>query len=327
MRGKKPTQKQMVSERKNSEEKAVKHKLPLAEGIESMGEAPEWGPSSFSILRGQLADPARFDAAVEDLLAGTRAGSIRNAILQDAKFVLSRVVYDGWKKHVSEPFFYAGKWESQPKDVQKLDASIMVMGLHDVIATSKKVAKSKASGPAVDAMRAFCAEVLPLSQMVAALKDKVVKGRAPSTGPSKPENSNKIVKTCPVCFRSIAVQRGTMAHHGFQRPGFGSQTASCPGIRFKPLEVSSEGLEWLISTLQERLAGAHQAYDKRATCPEFFLVRQNYNGPPVRVNRDDPLWPRAFKRHIAELQSEIRSLEHELPLLQKKLADWRPEQS
>jgi len=47
---KKTNAKQVVSESKNSEKKAVKHKFPLAEGIENMGEAPEWGPRYFSIL-------------------------------------------------------------------------------------------------------------------------------------------------------------------------------------------------------------------------------------------------------------------------------------
>ena len=68
-------------------------------------------------------------------------------------------------------------------------------------------------------VRSFAAEALPLAEAVVSLKDKVVKGRAPSTGPAKPVNPNKIVKTCPCCFRQIAVTDGTMAHHGYQRPG------------------------------------------------------------------------------------------------------------
>ncbi|CAM3648700.1 hypothetical protein [Bordetella flabilis] len=281
-------------------------------------------PRQFPILRDSLADPSRFDMAVEQVLAGVEAGSIRNVVWRDAKETLSRIVDKAWKLHVSEPFFY-GKWESHPEDVRLLYNSIMVMGLHDIISTSKKVSRSKASGPAVDAMRTFCAEVLPLSEAVASLKNKVVKGRAPSLAPSKPVNPNKVVKTCPVCFRRIAVQRGTMAHHGYERPGSGWQTASCPGIQFKPLEVSSEGLEWLISTLHAQLATATRAYDSRGTHPEFLLVKRMYNGPLERVTRDDPLWPQAFRRHVAQLEGEIAGLKREIPFLEKKLEAWEPE--
>lgn len=282
-------------------------------------------PDQFPILRAVQRTPTRFDAAVEQVAAGVNSGAIRNVVLQDVKFTLSRIVDEAWKKLVSEPHFYAGKWEGQPEDVRSLYQSITIMGLHDVIATSKKVKKTKAQGPVVDAMRTFCAEVLPLAEAVASLKDKVVKGRAPSSGPAKPENPNKVVKTCPVCFRSIAVLRGTMAHHGYQRPGEGWQTASCPGIRFKPLEVSSEGLEWLIATLRKRLADLKDAHANQATRPEYLMAKRTYNGKAEKITRDDPLWKRVFARHIAEVESEMGGLERELPTLDKMLADWKPE--
>lgn len=280
-------------------------------------------PDQFQILRSIHSTPARFDAAVEQVVAGVESGAIRNVVLQDVKFTLSRIVDEGWKKLVSEPYFYAGKWQEQPEDVQALYNSISIMGLHDVIAASKKVAKSAATGPAVDAMRAYCAEVLPLSQTVASLKDKVVKGRA--LGPAKPENPNKVVKTCPVCFRPIAVLRGTMAHHGYQRPGQGWQTASCPGIRFKPLEVSSEGLEWLIGILREQLATLEVAYRNRNKKDSLMVSKPGRMFEFETITKDSPEWKRHFDAFVAKLQSERKSLRRELPTLDKMLADWKPE--
>ncbi len=277
------------------------------------------------LLRTAARSPSRFEVAVERVLAGIEVGSIRNAEYQDVKYEISRAAEDAWKNHVSGPFFDGGKWETLPLDVNELYDSIMILSLHDVISTAKKVARSKATGPAVDAMRAYCAEVLPLAEAVASLKDKVVKGRAPSAGPSKPVNPNKVVKTCSVCFRAIAVVGGTMAHHGYTRPEMGWQTASCQGIRFKPLEVSSEGLQWLIAALRERLDARKLAYAKRATHPEFLMTRQGRDGAAVKVVRDDPLWPQLFARHVGELRSEIAAIERDLPVLDKMLADWKPE--
>lgn len=169
-------------------------------------------PTQFPILRSIQSTPTRFDAAVEQVVAGVESGAIRNVVLQDVKFTLSRIVDEAWKKLVSEPHFNAGKWQEQPEDVQALHDSISIMGLHDVIAASKKVAKSAATGPAADAMRAYCAEVLPLSQAVASLKDKVVKGRAPNTGPAKQEkpliNPGKTVPNENVTKEGIEVKVG-----------------------------------------------------------------------------------------------------------------------
>ena len=277
------------------------------------------------LMRAAARSLARFDAAVGCVLAGIESGSIRNADYQDAKYELSRAAEDAWRNHVSGPFFHAGEWERQSQDVADLHASIMILSLHDVIATAKKVAKSKAEGPAVDAMRAYCAEVLPLAEAVASLKNKVVKGRAPSAGPSKPVNPNKVVKTCPVCFRPIAVVAGRMAHHGYTRPEIGFQTASCAGIRFKPLEVSSEGLQWLIGALRKRLESRKLAYAERATHPEFLMMRRGRNDAAVKVLRGDPQWPQLFARHVNELRAEMAAIERELPTLDKMLADWKPE--
>ena len=277
------------------------------------------------LLRAAARSPSRFEVAVEQVLAGVEAGSIRNVAYQDVKYELGQAAADAWNNHVASPFFHGGKWEGLPLDVNELYDSIMILSLHDVIATARKVARSKAQGPAADAMRAFCAEALPLAEDVASLKGKVVKGRAPSAGPSKPVNPNKVVKTCPVCFRPIAVVGGRMAHHGYKRPEIGWQTASCEGTRFKPLEVSSEGLQWLIGALRKRLESCKLAYAERTTRPEFLMTRQGRNGVVVKVLRGDPLWPQLFAHHVDELRSEMAVIERELPTLDKMLADWKPE--
>lgn len=115
-----------------------------------------------------------------------------------------------------------------------------------------------------------------------------------------------------------------MAHHGYQRPGHGLQTASCAGVRFKPLEVSSEGLQWLITTLHSRLAGLRLAIANQATEPEFLMVKSRARDKVEVSRRTDASWKKAFARHIAEVESEIPQLEHELPILERKLADWAP---
>lgn len=283
----------------------------------------EMTPESFPLVRGALRNTRSFDAALEVILDGDAAGSIRNTAWKDAKDTLSRAVYETWPRLVNEPHFH-GRYAELSKDLQDLYNGVLVMGLHDVISTAKKVAKTKATGPAVDAMRAFCDEVLPLSLLVASLKDKVVKGRVASDAPAKPVNPNRIEKTCPCCMRGIAVVRGTMAHHGYQRPGHGWQTASCAGVQFEPLEVSPKGLEYVVRTLRAQLEANQKAFAERATQPEYLLGKRERKGPMERIARGDPLWPRLFSAHVVELEYSIRVLRADLPPLEKMLAEWQP---
>jgi hypothetical protein len=289
-------------------------------------ETSEIRPEQFPMLRALCRNPSVFDSAIDDISGGLVHGSIRNVTLNEAKFTLSRLVDDLWEAQISEPFFYGGKYQKRSEEVNALHDDIMIMGLHDVIGASKKIAKSTSKDPVVDAMRAYFKEVLPLSMAVASLKDKVVKGRAPNTAPAKPENPNKVVRTCAVCFRAIAVlggKEGTMAHHGFTRPGTGWQTSSCPGIRFQALEVSSAGLQWLIGQLKAQLENTQAAHRGRNKLKSLMVTK---NRTLVTVTPESPDWKRHFESAVASWESEIRSLQREIPALEKKLSDWTPKE-
>lgn len=278
----------------------------------------------FPMLRASRTDTRRFDDAIDAIAEGQANGSIRNVVFQEVKYILGNIVEEVWKKQVCEPHIY-GQVKTLPKEVEELYWSISLMGLHDVISTSKKVAKCKVDHPAVDAMRGYCKEVLPLAEAVAELKQKVVKGRVVGAAPAKPVNPNKVVKTCPVCFRPIAVVNGAMAHHGYHRPGIGYQTASCNGVVFPPLEVSNAGLVWLIGSLRKRREDQSQAYADRHSKPETLMARRERKGPLEKITRDDPFWPSTFARYVNEIQQEIAAITHALPELEKRLAAWKPE--
>lgn len=281
-------------------------------------------PENFPLLRQAISRTERFDQAVRAIASGVETGTIRNVDYKAAKEALGRAADQAWKNEVSEPFFYAGRFQDQPEAVRKLQDSIMIMSLHDVLTTARKLAKTTATGPAVEAMKAYVDEVLPLAEAVASLKDKVVKGRAPRSEPAKPVNPNKIVKTCACCFRAIAVMPGgTMGHHGYQRPGDGYQTASCPGIRFRPLEVSDEGLRYIITVCEDQLSRASAALGDSDTITSLTLPGRR--GQPLKkISKQDAGWANTLLSYKFGLESEIRNTEAALGSLRQRLAAWKP---
>jgi hypothetical protein len=279
----------------------------------------------FPSLREARVKPHHFDAAVAKLDEGIRAGSIRKVEFDDAKSTLSSAIYNGWSECVRRRFFNAGAYRSLPRDVQDLDFSISMHGVSSIIPTSKKLAKTKVTGPVVDAMRAFVAEVMPLALAVESLKDKIVKGRKPSTGPSKPVNPDKIVGTCGVCQRAIAVgPDGKMVHHGYERPGYGYQTDSCNGIRFRPLEVSPEGLEWVIEVTTAQEANLANALETRDVLTELHDYNTPRGVPPKRVLKGDPGWDRLYRQTISKWELDLVLLRYGLERDRAQLAVWVP---
>lgn len=103
-------------------------------------------------------------------------------------------------------------------------------------------------------------------------------------------------KTCQCCWRPIFAGTGTIAHHGYERPGYGYQTASCMGAKFLPFEVSRGRLGDLIEMLKDRLAGAIAARaDAEA---EKHPIAREYKPRPalMPITRPSRRLPDALRR-------------------------------
>jgi hypothetical protein len=282
-------------------------------------------PDKFPLMLKHAKRPEVMLSYLQNLSRAVEAKQIRNVELSDMKFSMSNVVDTVWKQEVCEPFFFGGKYREYTGDlaeVGKLYDSINVYGLHDCIAAKKKLDKTKLVHPAVTRMKAVLDELFPLAQTVADMKPFIVKGRAPSTGPSKPVNPDKDVKTCPCCFRGIAVLDGTMAHHGYRRPGGGYQTPSCSGVRFKPFEISNEGTIWIRERTKEHL---HHSQGLLKALPEIKTLPAT--GPRqeiIQIDRSDSRWDRTYQYRKFEIEGDISSDRNSIREYDLRLKDWKP---
>lgn len=89
--------------------------------------------------------------------------------------------------------------------------------------------------------------------------------------------------TCQCCGRDIQSNTGTVAHHGYQRPGEGWQTASCMGAKHLPIEADYSVLVRYIDGLKSGLTSMETARENTAneTTPVKFsytvyVKRQGY---------------------------------------------------
>jgi len=86
---------------------------------------------------------------------------------------------------------------------------------------------------------------------------------------------------CQCCSRAILANLGTIAHHGYERPGHGWQTGSCMGAKELPFEVDRSALGRMIKFLRDRLARAeeHRAAIKAEKLPIVFNYESQLIGP------------------------------------------------
>jgi len=267
----------------------------------------------------------RFENMLDILNAAMEQGSIRNAVFKDVKEVAGRLCEDSLEYLVKDPFFY-GRANEQPEELLDLYYKMYISGAHILTSLKKRIDKLTIDNDCSQAMKKWINEFIPFTNALESLKPNVVKGRAAREEPAKPVNPNKDVKTCPCCFRPIAVVAGTMAHHGYQRTGHGYQTESCPGIQFKPLELSPDGLHFMLKSNQESKAESEKLL---AEAPEIISFKEidriGIKRELVDITREDRRFQAYYDRHVRELQSNITFRTRDIAMFEELIANWKPD--
>jgi hypothetical protein len=93
-------------------------------------------------------------------------------------------------------------------------------------------------------------------------------------------------RTCQICGRAIKASSGLIAHHGYERPGWGYQTTSCLGARYEPFERSADRLRQVIQDLEGgQLIRDRARVAELAAAPASLEYRRKVKGSGRYVRR------------------------------------------
>ena len=283
-------------------------------------------PNDFPTMRSHYRSGKAFDEALHLVNEGMREGRIYNVRFVQAKETLGRAVHEGWR-HVLGASVYGQILDN--KTLEELFWALSVSNVHELTSAKKKLDSTTVTGPVVELMRAYVNECWPIALAMTELKGKTIAGRVPREVPL-PVNPNRLEMTCACCFRLQAViggnARGHMAHHGYERPGDGTQTRSCLGVQFQPLETSPKGLVFIIGNYRWQRDGILKALAHPETKASLTVREGSRNGRPacVTITRADLRWAQEFRVWVSNLESELRHLQAHLARLEKTLAEWKP---
>lgn len=141
-------------------------------------------------------------------------------------------------------------------------------------------------------------------------------------------------KTCQICGRGIKALAGAIAHHGYQRPGIGWQTASCFGAQCAPFEVSRVTLKTWINRLDSRSALDTLALEEFiATPPHSIETKDPRTGAVTSINRPSDfdaasrpatLYARLYANRLYLLKRDLGHLIDEIASQQNRYDNWAP---
>lgn len=287
----------------------------------------------------------------------TLAGYEADAVISKTEFDwlksgFNNALEEAWRAAVNEPFTYDGKWEALRPEERALEQALSYPMCHTAAGYLRRVeAATKAAGAMRDAMLALLRDAAPLGARVQALKDKIGKRAPKPTKTSMARDARStLAMTCQCCARDILAETGQIAHHGYERPGDGWQTASCPGALELPFEVARDALgvyivrqrEWLKRTEDSLAAVIAESrplgwtFEDKSTKPNTWtrgrdktvhVTRDTFQAisdetSPVRQPHTDTTFDRLKAGTVAELEMEIRFLTDHINMQQGRYDGW-----
>jgi len=155
------------------------------------------------------------------------------------------------------------------------------------------------------------------------------------------------VGECQICGRQIGTTVGVIAHHGYERPGYGMQTASCLGARYHSYAESCDRLREVAAIVAAQSADADAFVVVLQTRPPQTLsydrptdryigkrretIRETVERPADFVDAQAPSWSLAARYSYANVLDEARrnarrraaALREMSTFLQRRLATWQ----
>lgn len=145
--------------------------------------------------------------------------------------------------------------------------------------------------------------------------------------------------TCQICGRAIKAKNGVIAHHGYTRPDYGWQTASCFGARHLPYEVSREAIPLAINHNTAWISATEEVIIRMFSEPPASLRTSGdaWGNKKVERPRPDNFDPESntlearmrnsyndlFNHVISQKRQAIKSAKENIAYLQKRFDDWR----
>lgn len=255
---------------------------------------------------------------LQDVVAGKRQANKK--MVDDARKSIAYVFEKMVDLAVNDPYYL--EKDRDARTANETEVYYAFNSLNNCAATIKKFGHLKGTSKMIDAALALANEYLPVVQLTADLKSApVMSGRIPDPNavPRK-VNLNQVRGTCGWCRRNVAVDPNQHypAHHGYQRPGEQYQTPSCPGIAYKCIEISDEGI---VARLNGYKVAVKQRKQDLEALPKLKSVPYGKNRV---VSKGDPLWKMAQSAYAQRLEREMQMSQAGVAETKEELSKWKP---
>lgn len=256
-------------------------------------------------INARLSERRQFylDMAVTQIETEIKVGIVPNATFNGAKETINRAI-----EEAAEAFLQLGPHEAKNRQsdwwLSAYNADAFVRGAHGVPFALKRAEKAK---DLIEYATFIRVALLPLSELLATAKPLIVKKQnLPKVKTARELEREAKTMTCQCCGMKYRANTGLIAHHGYERPGNGWQTASCFGARHLPFEVSRDRLGEMIEHLKTFRRGLRLSLTEAEK--EMYPLPLEYPDYSVKADRFGKRPVIAF--HVTRKNFDNKKIEH-----------------
>lgn len=136
---------------------------------------------------------------------------------------------------------------------------------------------------------------------------------------SPPDLLSRGLGTCSCCFGEFHVRNEKVVRHGQRKLHQYNWSATCQGVGEPPLEISTIGLEKLITKTEKWIETIEAELSDPSTITSVFVVKA---GSPETLMRDDPGFEKALAAYTKRLPGILSDHKSDLEVLKERLTHW-----
>lgn len=134
-----------------------------------------------------------------------------------------------------------------------------------------------------------------------------------------PDLLSRGLGTCSCCFGEFHVRNEKMVRHGQRKVQDYMWSATCYGVAYPPLEISTQGLEDFIGRYER---GREQLNLEISDPDAIKAVSLKTKEGARKLNRGEPGFDKALDAHLTRLKRDVKDMASDLEILRDRLEHW-----
>lgn len=219
-----------------------------------------------------------------------------------------------WQRLIIDP--YAGD-NAVDADIKKLLLRLKHGSTEQIDRSLNMLSDSGKHGKAINVAWEVLKEIESIHWTIYNASQSAKKG-------TPPDLLSRGLGTCSCCFGEFHVRNEKMVRHGQRKIQDYMWSATCYGVAYPPLEISTQGLEDLIGRYER---GREQLNEEIANPDAIEVVPLRNKEGVRRLNKGEAGFDKALDAYLAQRKRDVQDMAADLEILRDRLEHWSRQHS